>query len=56
MIFHHFIKAVIRDDFPDQHIFAVRCPYATEACFNQEPHLREIEPNHFAACHRAGEV
>ncbi len=36
--------------------FAVRCPYATEACFNQEPQLREIEPNHFVACHRAGEV
>lgn len=36
--------------------FAVRCPYATETCFQQEPQLREIEPNHFVACHRAGEV
>lgn len=30
--------------------FAARCPYAKEACFQQNPELREIEPNHFVAC------
>ena len=36
--------------------FAVRCPYATESCFSQEPKLREIESNHFVACHRVEEL
>ena len=36
--------------------FAVRCPYATENCFSQEPKLREIESNHFVACHRVEEL
>lgn len=31
--------------------FASRCPYATEACFQKEPELREVEPNRFVACH-----
>lgn len=31
--------------------FASRCPYATDACFHIEPELREVKPNHFAACH-----
>jgi len=31
--------------------FAARCPYATDRCRSEEPVLREIEPNHFVACH-----
>ena len=32
--------------------FAPRCPYATEACFQAEPELREVQPGHFVACHK----
>ncbi len=31
--------------------FAGRCRYAKEICNKETPLLREIEPNHFAACH-----
>ena len=31
--------------------FAARCPYATGRCRSEEPKLKEIEPNHFVACH-----
>ena len=31
--------------------FAARCPYATDRCRSEEPKLKEIEPNHFVACH-----
>ena len=31
--------------------FATRCPHATERCFQEEPPLVEIEPEHFVACH-----
>ena len=31
--------------------FAARCPYATDRCRSEEPKLREIETNHFVACH-----
>ncbi len=35
--------------------FASRCPYVKECC--KEPvKLREIEPGHFVACHRAEEI
>lgn len=30
--------------------FANRCPYATERCFNEEPQIKELAPNHFVAC------
>jgi len=33
--------------------FASRCPYASEECFSREPQLRELEPGHFVACHKA---
>ena len=33
--------------------FRTRCPWAIEDCTKIEPELREIEPNHFAACIRA---
>jgi oligopeptide/dipeptide ABC transporter ATP-binding protein len=32
--------------------FRTRCPWAIEECARIEPDLREIEPNHFAACIR----
>ena len=31
--------------------FASRCKYATERCKNETPVLKEIEKEHFAACH-----
>ena len=31
--------------------FSSRCPYASEMCLMSEPKLREIEKNHFVACH-----
>ena len=31
--------------------FRNRCRYATERCAKERPELREIEPNHFVACH-----
>lgn len=30
--------------------FSSRCPYADERCFKEEPELKEIENDHFAAC------
>ena len=30
--------------------FAARCPYATEACHQKTPELREVYPGHFVAC------
>lgn len=35
--------------------FAPRCHYATEACFNKVPKLREVLPDHHVACHHAEE-
>ncbi len=32
--------------------FHPRCPFATQACRETVPVLKEIEPNHFVACHR----
>ena len=29
---------------------APRCPYATEACMQEDVPLREVSPNHFVAC------
>ncbi len=36
--------------------FADRCPFAQERCFNEEPPLIDVRPNHKAACHRWEEV
>lgn len=31
--------------------FRTRCPFADERCATEEPVLRELAPNHWAACH-----
>jgi oligopeptide/dipeptide ABC transporter ATP-binding protein len=36
--------------------FHTRCPYAKEVCGAEEPPLRELAADHFAACHFAGEL
>lgn len=36
--------------------FCNRCLYATQLCKEKKPQLREIEPGHFTACHRAEEM
>jgi len=33
--------------------FANRCAYAEERCHNEEPHLIEVEANHFVSCFRS---
>ncbi len=33
--------------------FHTRCLYAKDVCYKQEPALREVKENHFAACHFA---
>ena len=37
-------------------IFHDRCPYKQEICLQEAPTLRTIEAEHYAACHRAGEL
>ena len=36
--------------------FAQRCPYATDRCRQPDLPLKQVEPNHFVACCRAGEI
>lgn len=36
--------------------FASRCQFALDKCFNSNPVYREIETEHFIACHRAEEL
>lgn len=36
--------------------FNTRCSYAKEICSKEIPEYREIETNHFVACHRATEI
>ena len=31
--------------------FRTRCKYATERCAQEPPVFREVEPDHFVACH-----
>ncbi|NGX44318.1 MAG: Oligopeptide transport ATP-binding protein OppF [Candidatus Anoxychlamydiales bacterium] len=32
-------------------LFSTRCPFAKKICFNNRPELKEIEKDHFVACH-----
>lgn len=36
--------------------FAPRCIYAKPNCFNQEPKMEEVSPNHFVKCHYVSEI
>jgi len=36
--------------------FHPRCRYAVERCKSETPQLLEVEPNHYASCHRAQEL
>ena len=36
---------------PAQCRFCKRCPMATARCFESVPELKEIEKDHFVACH-----
>jgi peptide/nickel transport system ATP-binding protein len=37
-------------------LFHPRCRYAEDVCVTDVPELREIRPDHFSACHFAGEL
>ena len=39
----------------DQCLFAERCPFAEEECFERAPERREIEEDHYVECHYAEE-
>lgn len=43
-------------DVPKGCHFAPRCPYAKEQCQEECPRLREIDTNHYVACHLAEEL
>ena len=36
--------------------FAVRCPYAKEKCFTEQPAYEEVEKDHFVSCHYVREI
>ena len=36
--------------------FHTRCRYCTEKCTQEAPEYKELEPNHYVACHRAEEL
>ncbi|MFH2116364.1 MAG: oligopeptide/dipeptide ABC transporter ATP-binding protein [Spirochaetota bacterium] len=36
--------------------FHTRCPHAKDICQQDEPEYREVKPEHFVACHFAGEI
>ena len=36
--------------------FRTRCPHAVSACAEAMPEFQEVEPGHFAACHRISEL
>jgi len=43
-------------DPPTGCVFHPRCAYADEQCSREAPTLREVSPDHFAACHRVGAI
>ena len=43
-------------DPPSGCYFHPRCRYARDVCAVEFPEMREVEPDHYAACHFAGEL
>ena len=43
-------------DPPSGCYFNPRCPYATDQCRTEDPHLEEISSGHWVSCHRASEL
>ena len=41
---------------PDECRFGKRCDYVSDVCRQCDPQLKEVEPNHFVACARCGEI
>lgn len=41
---------------PSGYYFHPRCRYRIGRCMTETPELREIAPDHFVSCHRAGEL
>ena len=41
---------------PDECRFSKRCDYTADVCKECNPKLREMEPNHFVACSRCGNI
>jgi peptide/nickel transport system ATP-binding protein len=37
-------------------MFAQRCPYAEEKCWNVTPEKEQFEGDHYVECHRADEM
>ena len=36
--------------------FAVRCPFAKDRCFSEQPQYEEVEPGHFVSCHDVRQI
>ncbi len=43
-------------DLPKGCKFHARCPFVKEICKEEDPPTKEVEKNHFCACHFAGEI
>ncbi|MGN0373061.1 MAG: ABC transporter ATP-binding protein [Enterocloster sp.] len=58
----HTISAQLSGDLPSPVdppsgcVFHTRCRHTCDRCRQETPALRELEPNHFVACHRAEEL
>jgi peptide/nickel transport system ATP-binding protein len=59
---HESTRIIMEGDVPDPSnppsgcYFHPRCRYAVDKCVSEAPVWRELEPDHFAACHRSQEL